>query len=395
MANEVYANGMEVSCKSGAGKSICAFPDVCFTPPLTPATPPGVPLPYPNTGMASDTSDGSKTVQITGKEVMLKDSSSFKQSTGDEAGSAPKKGVVTSKIKGKVYYTAWSMDVKFEGENAVRHLDIMTHNHASGPGNSPPWPFQDGQTQGTKECEGDQKKMKEKCDDKGITDDPHCPSPLHIKTETFKEQVRLHKGAAKDMNLKTPKQTGGSRSSIQAPAATDAANADECVKARRCRLVPFKEDDKKKRKKCCDGQTPHHVPPKACLLNAGFHAKGKGGKTGKYYDDDEALCVCLEGTSQHYGSHGKNHAAIDHLAEQQGLDAGDKVSIKEYNKICAKAVALQCGCDEACILAQLEYSLQPTERELEHVDTHSSADLDLTAQPGYKKAFDLPPAGST
>src|SRR5262245_65717655 len=100
MSNQVYANGREVSCKAAAGKSICAFPDVCFTPPLTPATPPGVPIPYPNTGMSSDTSDGSKTVQISGKEVMLKDSSAFKQRTGDEAGSAAKQNVVTSKIKG-------------------------------------------------------------------------------------------------------------------------------------------------------------------------------------------------------------------------------------------------------------------------------------------------------
>src|SRR3954465_301455 len=108
MGNEVYANGMEVSCKAGDGKSICAFPDVCFTPPQTPATPPGVPIPYPNTGMASDTSDGSKTVQISGQEVMLKDKSYFKKSTGDEAGSAPKKSVITSKIQGKVYFNAWS-----------------------------------------------------------------------------------------------------------------------------------------------------------------------------------------------------------------------------------------------------------------------------------------------
>ena len=63
MSNEVYANGNEVSCKAGAGKSIAAFPDVCFTPPHKKATPPGVPIPYPNTGMASDASDGSKTVK--------------------------------------------------------------------------------------------------------------------------------------------------------------------------------------------------------------------------------------------------------------------------------------------------------------------------------------------
>lgn len=115
MANQVYANHMEISCKSGNGKSICAFPDVCYTPPQTPATPTGVPIPYPNTGLASDCTDGSTTVQISGKEIMLKDKSYFKTSSGDEAGSAPLKGVVNTTNKGKVYFTAWSMDVTVEG----------------------------------------------------------------------------------------------------------------------------------------------------------------------------------------------------------------------------------------------------------------------------------------
>lgn len=144
MANKVYANMMEVSCKAASGKTICAFPDVCMTPPMTPATPPGVPIPYPNTGMASDTTGGSTSVQISGKEIMLKNKSSFSKSSGDEAGSAPKKGVVTSKNMGKVFFNMWSMDVKVEGENVVRHLDITTHNHASMPGNSPPMPHMDG-----------------------------------------------------------------------------------------------------------------------------------------------------------------------------------------------------------------------------------------------------------
>ena len=144
MSNEVYANTREVSCKQAAGKSICAFPDVCMTPPMTPVTPPGVPIPYPNTGMASDTTDGSTTVKISGEEVMLKNKSCFKKSMGDEAGCAPKKGVITSKNMGKVYFTMWSMDVKFEGENVVRMMDLTTHNHAgSMPGNTPPWPYTD------------------------------------------------------------------------------------------------------------------------------------------------------------------------------------------------------------------------------------------------------------
>lgn len=167
MSNQVFANKMEISCKSGAGKTICAFPDVCFTPPLTPATPPGVPIPYPNTGMSSDCSDGSRSVKISGDEIMLKNKSYFKKSTGDEAGSAPKKGVVTSKITGKVYFNAWSMDVVIEGENAVRHLDLTTHNHASPPGQTPPMPETEGMAAAVPEnCD----EALEKCPVKNHTD---------------------------------------------------------------------------------------------------------------------------------------------------------------------------------------------------------------------------------
>jgi hypothetical protein len=40
---------------------------------------------------------------------------------------------------GKVYFKMWSMDVKMEGENVVRHMDLTTHNHASEPPQTPPW----------------------------------------------------------------------------------------------------------------------------------------------------------------------------------------------------------------------------------------------------------------
>jgi len=175
MSNQVYANMMEVSCKAASGKSICAFPDVCFTPPQTPATPPGVPIPYPNTGMASDCTDGSSTVKISGQEVMLKNKSYFKKSTGDEAGCAPKKGVVTSKNMGKVYFKAWSMDVKVEGENVVRHLDITTHNHASEGPNTPPIPNTDAMaTAPDQDCGGPHRKTSKPVNDG--KDSHHCPA---------------------------------------------------------------------------------------------------------------------------------------------------------------------------------------------------------------------------
>jgi hypothetical protein len=177
MGNQVYANGREISCKAADGKAICAFPDVCLSPPTPPAGP--VPIPYPNTGMASDTTSGSKTVQISGQEVMLKDSSFFAKSTGDEAATQTLgMGVITHQITGKVYFNSWSMDVKVEGENVVRHLDLTTHNHASKPGQTPPWPYADAAAfKKGGPCAGVNAKFKlvPYKDKKG---NPSCKSPL-------------------------------------------------------------------------------------------------------------------------------------------------------------------------------------------------------------------------
>jgi len=135
MSKNVFANGREVSAKADDNKSICMMPDVCLTPPSPPAGP--IPIPYPNTAKAADTSDGSKTVCIDGKEVGLKDKSNYKTSTGDEAATKSQgMGVVTATIQGKLYFAAWSFDVLFEGENAIRHMDLTTGNHASSTMNS-------------------------------------------------------------------------------------------------------------------------------------------------------------------------------------------------------------------------------------------------------------------
>ncbi len=133
MSKNVFANGKEVSAKKDGNKSICAMPDVCNSPPSPPAGP--IPIPYPNTAMASDTSDGSKTVKIGGSEVGLKNSSNYKKSTGDEpATKGLGMNLTTHTIQGKMKHAAWSFDVKFEGQNAIRHMDLTTHNHMNTAG---------------------------------------------------------------------------------------------------------------------------------------------------------------------------------------------------------------------------------------------------------------------
>ena len=152
MGNEVFANGNEIACKSGDGKVIAAFPDVCLSPPSPPAGP--IPVPYPDTSFSKDMKNGSKKVKINGKEVMLKDKSFYKTSPlGNEAATKSLgAGVVSHVITGKTYFVAWSMDVKFEGQNVDRHIDLTTSNHASPMGDTPIIPNNEGTADKNNEC---------------------------------------------------------------------------------------------------------------------------------------------------------------------------------------------------------------------------------------------------
>jgi len=143
VSNNVFANGNAIACKAGDDKVIASMPDVCLSPPSPPAGP--LPVPYPNTSFSKDMKEGSKTVEINGQEVMLKDKSYYKTSPlGDEAATNSFGGsVVTHTITGKTYFSAWSMDVKFEGENVDRHLDLTTSNHNPYPGSTAPTPAQE------------------------------------------------------------------------------------------------------------------------------------------------------------------------------------------------------------------------------------------------------------
>lgn len=398
MGNPVFANGMEVSSKSMGGKSICAFPDVCFTPPQTPATPPGLPIPYPNTGLASDTTDGSTTVKISGKEVMLKDKSYFRKSSGDEAGCAPKKGLVTGKIKGKVYFNAWSMNVKVEGENVVRHLDLTTHNHGSQGPNTPPMTHLASQALAhIPVCGQDAGAVESSCT--GDPEPDHCPGALGTPVEAGqKNWVRDQLGRPKPKRIPAtdPSAAAAMAGHALAPPVDDSAtvlaaglaekdaDASPCAKAMRCRLRPFNATPMDGKSGCCPGQTPHHIPPKN-LLNG----------TVKGYDDSSALCVCLEGMTQHVGSHGKNHRAIDYLAERAKtagkIDAKNQCSLDAYNDLCAAAVGAQCGCKADCIKAQLDSSFTQEQRDtkITHKSSHSKQPI-AAFQGELDKKFPVP-----
>jgi hypothetical protein len=121
-----FANSRGISHKGSGGMSPI-FPDVCKTP--TPAGP--IPIPYPNIGKASDTSDGPPSVKTDGSMPMTK-GAKYSMSSGDEAGSAG--GVMSGKTKGACEFMLYSFDVKFEGQNVCRLGDPLFHNEKNGMG---------------------------------------------------------------------------------------------------------------------------------------------------------------------------------------------------------------------------------------------------------------------
>lgn len=301
MSHEVYANNMSIVAKSADGKAICSFPDVCLSPPTPPAGP--VPIPYPNTGFASDTTDGSKTVKLKGQEVVLKNKSYFSKSTGDEAATKTLgMGVVSHTIQGKVYFNSWSMDVKIEGENVCRNLDLTTHNHNPPPGNTPPWTYLEKAGAGTalKGCKAEQKAVKDNC-----------------KATTFAQNCKNKK----------------------------------CRDAMACILIPKGKD----KDYCCPPNNTgdhiiedHWVRPDGNLLSS---FSGIANKPGGEYKGAPTMCV---NRSRYSGKHGIAHGTRgvhedDYMGKPIPYPTAKKIAVESF-----KDANPDSKCSAACLKKQMD-----------------------------------------
>ena len=387
----VFANALEVSCKAQANKIIAAFPDVCMTPPEAPPTPPGVPIPYPNFGMDSDTDKGTGTVKIGGKTVNQKNSSYFTKTTGDEAGAAAKKGVVSSKNTGKSYSQAFSMNVKAEGKNLTRFSDISTNNHGSPP-NVPPWPKigQPWVPPPGDPCAGEKAKIQKACKSEEDVA-ASCKkagldkSPGKRETDGFTHSGPSDRSSAPKPS-KSPRVAAGKvRTNEELIAMADKAQKDGCLAALACKLPEYGDGNT-----CpCPGQTGHHVVPASSFFNKG---RGENPKPGELplvihtppekppagykkpppYDPKKAPVVCAEGCSNTTGSHGMMHTemkaatmarghSIENVPLQvQGQSKPQKKTSMTYGEQKKEAIKAMektfplSKCDPACIEAQLD-----------------------------------------
>jgi hypothetical protein len=279
---------------------------------------------------------------------MLKNKSYFKKSLGDEAGCAPKKGVVTSVNMGKVYFNSWSMDVKIEGENVVRNLDMTTHNHACKPANGAVPTVHVALAGGAG------------------WDDTNCKDEIEAEKEACQEFDPYKKGksvcsaAGMTKGVRSLSDTQHKNNAIavqSAPAPKDAKTPREkalgCLRARRCRLVPYKPKDKKGTKGCCPSQTPDHLLPKAS-----FKKTKKSKLTGwKKYKSNKAPCMCAEGPSNTgQASHPLRHTHHK-VFPPKGVAPGQLMPFDDaidHSAAGAAKVFKGSGCTKKCIQGQLD-----------------------------------------
>ena len=363
MANDVFANGREISCKAADGKSICAFPDVCLSPPSPPAGP--LPIPYPNTAFAKDTTSGSKTVKISNNEVMLKNKSYFKKSTGDEAATKSLgMGIVTHQIRGKVYFESWSMDVKVEGQNVVRHLDLTTHNHMSPTPNTPPIAYVDRMALlQASDCDAERAEIETKCnppEEKAKCPDTRAVDAAIEFRDTLPTGSPERDQANELVNLVMQQYAGQIRD-------------NKCLNALQCAMVSY---DKGRDGGCCPPQTPEHLVP------ASQFGRDRG-KDHPTYKAGQAPCVCAEG-----GAHASTHGRLGRFRRNHIRRRGIQINKKgDYTPRWTYADSAKCGaysahktyphCTERCIESQLNRG---------HQDMEIKADEPLgTVQENYLK----------
>ncbi len=138
------------------------------------------------------------------------------------------------------------------------------------------------------------------------------------------------------------------------------AALNACTRAKKCNLVPYSTKNAIKGARgskvepstnggCCEGQTGHHLIYDSMMTNA--HCSG--------YHEGLAPTVCVEGTSQNMGSHGRVHDAMDDevsklavKGESNGTMSMDQAidsAVRAHKKAFPYA-----GCSNECIRAQLE-----------------------------------------
>ncbi len=242
-------------------------------------------------------------------------------------------GVVSHQIQGEANFVAWSMDVKFEGENVPRNLDLTLHNEMCNPANTPPWAYFDSMTPPElAKCATVKKNVEDKCG-------------KHIRKNTYSTGRVNRTGAMKDM-----------------------CDDKECTEASKCMLVEYGGSGSPN---CCPGATGHHLVEVHGFCDPGDRdspvAPFTGGNGKKPYNQYDAPCVCATSPNSNWeAEHGDLHSVQGVKENYAILTAPQRNPPRNPAQAWTYGEARQAGvdahaatfpspkCSEDCIAAQLD-----------------------------------------
>jgi hypothetical protein len=234
------------------------------------------------------------------------------------------------------------MDVKFEGENVVRHLDLTTHNHASPPGNTAPWTYADRMALGmsTGKCKEEAERAEKACGD--LNRKATCPPEGQALADARSMRVAAREAGASASQLSA---MGQDIKKLEKNLA-GAIQRDPCQRAMRCFLTPYDSGQ------CCPGQTPDHlIEVKSFVLPGENRETGMKRPGWDNYQASKAPCLCAEGGAASVSTHGVLSARRKVAIKQHGSGAMD---LDKAAGIGAKSASKTFrGCSEECIKAQL------------------------------------------
>ena len=417
MATHVYANKSEIVCKTSTGDADGAFPDVCFTTP--PPVAGGTPIPVLNNCAPKDLKKISKSVLIKGGGIALENKSFFKKSSGAPAANF-KKGIISGKKHSKGFHQAWSPNVKVEGKGVARHMDLVTHNH-SNPTNGA-FNLFDSNKAVDEACKETKQKVKDECKVEDESDDniegtkgwreKYC-GPLNesMNLENFEKEFgaiaenvdsakleALFKGmpdggadAIKEIKAsldtyhedvkKGEKKLSTIKNKHMASSLKAYADANPCLKAKKCELVSYEQSKSKKEEDqgCCPGQTGHHLMPDAMFRNPDKIVRKKRfddwllneytgdsedpkiprdkmvkKKCWGNYSEGSSPTICVEGGA-HTGSHGVMHKQTKKkMKPWVGIDAPQTVDYEIARNEVIQVAHDEYQCEKGCLEAQMD-----------------------------------------
>lgn len=132
---------------------------------------------------------------------------------------------------------------------------------------------------------------------------------------------------------------------------------NRCTRARRCILVPYAKTSTALSmlgEGCCPGQTGHHILPDE--MTKGGNCPG--------YNKLQAPTICVEGTNNSHGSHGRIHDRLVKLIKNHksgglfGWGASDTMTYEQARQVGVQSIVStfrDSACDEKCLAAQLDH----------------------------------------